>query len=98
MNLTGGTCPGDGRCDGTGGSSACAGCPTYNNALAVSARLAPDLDVSASQHQTTSAPVGVRSSGSPSIEPALPNTEVGSPDAAGSPGRTKVRTTVGALS
>lgn len=28
-----GTCPGDGRCDGTGGSSACAGCPTYNNAL-----------------------------------------------------------------
>lgn len=26
-----GTCPGDGRCDGTGGSSACAGCPTFNN-------------------------------------------------------------------
>ncbi|KAI6014024.1 hypothetical protein BKA83DRAFT_4062296 [Pisolithus microcarpus] len=31
----GGTCPGDGRCDGTGGSSACAGCPTLNNSLAV---------------------------------------------------------------
>lgn len=30
---TRGTCPGDGRCDGTGGSSACAGCPTYNNVL-----------------------------------------------------------------
>lgn len=29
-----GTCPGDGRCDGTGGTSACSGCPTYNNALA----------------------------------------------------------------
>ncbi|TFY61077.1 hypothetical protein EVJ58_g4735 [Rhodofomes roseus] len=28
-----GTCPGDGRCDGTGGTSACSGCPTYNNAL-----------------------------------------------------------------
>jgi hypothetical protein len=28
---TQGTCPGDGRCDGTGGSSACAGCPTFNN-------------------------------------------------------------------
>ncbi|KAJ7310962.1 hypothetical protein DFH08DRAFT_822800 [Mycena albidolilacea] len=27
----GGTCPGDGRCDGTGGTSACAGCPTWNN-------------------------------------------------------------------
>ncbi|KAL0953321.1 hypothetical protein HGRIS_004566 [Hohenbuehelia grisea] len=34
-----GTCPGDGRCDGTGGSSACSGCPTFNNALAVSARI-----------------------------------------------------------
>lgn len=30
----GGSCPGDGRCNGTGGSSACSGCPTYNNALA----------------------------------------------------------------
>ncbi|KAG9036009.1 putative electron transfer flavoprotein subunit [Tulasnella sp. JGI-2019a] len=25
------TCPGDGRCDGTGGAPACNGCPTYNN-------------------------------------------------------------------
>ena len=39
---SGGTCPGDGRCDGTGGASACAGCPTYNNAVALSAR--PDAD------------------------------------------------------
>ncbi|KAI0698328.1 hypothetical protein BC835DRAFT_662130 [Cytidiella melzeri] len=32
-----GTCPGDGRCDGTGGTSACSGCPTFNNnALAAS--------------------------------------------------------------
>ncbi|KAF8799957.1 hypothetical protein BYT27DRAFT_7217319 [Phlegmacium glaucopus] len=38
-SATGGTCPGDGRCDGTGGTSACSGCPTYNNALAISARL-----------------------------------------------------------
>ena len=30
---TRGTCPGDGRCNGTGGSTACAGCPTYNNVL-----------------------------------------------------------------
>ncbi|KAA1468966.1 hypothetical protein DENSPDRAFT_834477, partial [Dentipellis sp. KUC8613] len=28
-----GTCPGDGRCDGTGGTSACSGCPTFNNNL-----------------------------------------------------------------
>jgi GATA-binding protein len=26
-----GTCPGDGRCDGTGGNAACDGCPTFNN-------------------------------------------------------------------
>ena len=35
-----GTCPGDGRCDGTGGASVCAGCPTYNNVNAVASRLA----------------------------------------------------------
>jgi len=38
ITSTGGTCPGDGRCDGTGGTSACSGCPTYNNnVLALSA-------------------------------------------------------------
>ncbi|BFZ56671.1 GATA type transcriptional activator of nitrogen-regulated proteins [Savitreella phatthalungensis] len=30
---TGGTCPGDGTCDGTGGHATCAGCPTLNNRL-----------------------------------------------------------------
>ncbi|KAG7443357.1 uncharacterized protein BT62DRAFT_934969 [Guyanagaster necrorhizus] len=35
----GGTCPGDGRCDGTGGTSACSGCPTYNNNVSVSSRM-----------------------------------------------------------
>lgn len=29
-----GTCPGDGRCNGAGGKSACEGCPTYNNTIA----------------------------------------------------------------
>lgn len=29
-----GTCPGDGHCNGTGGSSACSGCPAFNNRLA----------------------------------------------------------------
>ncbi|KAG6852525.1 hypothetical protein C0991_011222 [Blastosporella zonata] len=46
---TGGTCPGDGRCDGTGGTSACAGCPTYNNALSLPTRdthLDPEGDAS----------------------------------------------------
>lgn len=39
FSASGGTCPGDGRCDGTGGTSACSGCPTFNNALAISARM-----------------------------------------------------------
>ncbi|KAH8831517.1 hypothetical protein DL96DRAFT_1588131 [Flagelloscypha sp. PMI_526] len=34
-----GTCPGDGNCNGTGGASACEGCPTYNNVLSVAARM-----------------------------------------------------------
>ncbi|CAK9785675.1 unnamed protein product [Cutaneotrichosporon oleaginosum] len=29
-----GSCPGDGRCNGSGGNAACEGCPTYNNTLA----------------------------------------------------------------
>ncbi|KAI5124257.1 hypothetical protein M0805_005106 [Coniferiporia weirii] len=41
VQATRGTCPGDGRCDGTGGTSACAGCPTYNNVL--QARLEHDM-------------------------------------------------------
>ena len=32
-HLSGGTCPGDGLCNGTGGSSTCSGCPTYNNTI-----------------------------------------------------------------
>ncbi|KII87100.1 hypothetical protein PLICRDRAFT_30569 [Plicaturopsis crispa FD-325 SS-3] len=60
----GGTCPGDGRCDGTGGTSACSGCPTFNNALAVNSRAA-DAAAAASprQQQPSSSP-------SPELAPA----------------------------
>ncbi|KAK7204607.1 hypothetical protein BZA70DRAFT_289935 [Myxozyma melibiosi] len=34
-----GTCPGDGHCNGTGGSRACSGCPAYNNRVAKSVQL-----------------------------------------------------------
>lgn len=44
-----GTCPGDGRCDGTGGTDACFGCPTYNNVLAAG-RVA--AEVSAAEAET----------------------------------------------
>lgn len=34
-----GTCPGGGRCNGTGGAEGCSGCPAYNNRIAKSASL-----------------------------------------------------------
>ena len=40
-----GTCPGDGRCDGTGGADACSGCPTFNNALQAARPSAEDSSV-----------------------------------------------------
>lgn len=35
----GGTCPGDGHCNGTGGAEGCNGCPAYNNRVSKSANL-----------------------------------------------------------
>ncbi|EJT74928.1 GATA factor SREP [Gaeumannomyces tritici R3-111a-1] len=34
-----GSCPGGGRCNGTGGAEGCSGCPAYNNRIAKSANL-----------------------------------------------------------
>jgi GATA-binding protein, other eukaryote len=56
-----GTCPGDGRCDGTGGSSACSGCPTYNNAI--SSRLAEEQQQQQQQHQQDAASGGAGTDG-----------------------------------
>lgn len=44
-----GTCPGGGRCNGTGGAAGCSGCPAYNNRIAKSA----NLSVLQSQNPTT---------------------------------------------
>ncbi|KAK9236736.1 hypothetical protein V1525DRAFT_406093 [Lipomyces kononenkoae] len=38
-----GTCPGDGHCNGTGGSRACSGCPAYNNRVSKAAQMASTL-------------------------------------------------------
>ncbi|CAK4030409.1 GATA factor SREP [Lecanosticta acicola] len=35
-----GTCPGGGRCNGTGGQEACNGCPAYNNRISKTAQVA----------------------------------------------------------
>ncbi|KAF3767792.1 hypothetical protein M406DRAFT_275482 [Cryphonectria parasitica EP155] len=38
-HMPNGTCPGGGRCNGTGGAEGCSGCPAYNNRIAKSASL-----------------------------------------------------------
>ncbi|KAF8877903.1 hypothetical protein BD779DRAFT_1556233, partial [Infundibulicybe gibba] len=108
QHVGGGTCPGDGRCDGTGGTSACSGCPTYNNALLVNARLAsgagPSKPESSTQSQGAPAPVE-----NPSPPPASPEgkgqgtatdrEKESSPEApVVAAGGKKVRAAVGALS
>ena len=62
----GGTCPGDGRCDGTGGTSACSGCPAYNNnVLALSAR----LEVEPAAAESNSAMAAIIGGGLPQSPP-----------------------------
>ncbi|KAF7309363.1 hypothetical protein MIND_00307000 [Mycena indigotica] len=70
----GGTCPGDGRCDGTGGSNACNGCPTWNN------RLATDNANSSSDEQQPSS-ASMRQLLNPTPPPAR-NSTTTSPNAA----------------
>lgn len=95
-----GTCPGDGRCDGTGGTSACSGCPTFNNALSVIQAAAAGAPPPAPlpqnglggpadhhPHPPMEAPAPIEQSGSPVINTAPPNS-----------GRSRARNPVSALS
>ncbi|KAK0944146.1 GATA type transcriptional activator of nitrogen-regulated proteins [Friedmanniomyces endolithicus] len=63
---TNGTCPGGGRCNGTGGHDGCSGCPAYNNRVSKTAQIAL-------QH-TTGSSTGVN--GDNSLGPQAPNTNV----------------------
>ena len=84
----GGTCPGDGRCDGTGGTSACSGCPTFNNNAIIAAM------------QSASAAGPSDPSGSGEHHPQAMDTD--QPDPQSSPAavnsRSRMRQSVGALS
>lgn len=83
-----GTCPGDGRCDGTGGTSACSGCPTYNNAL--------------SAINNAAAAAASSSNGEPSISQGpAPSQDVpaGPPSPeSGYPGKVRIKNPLGPLS
>jgi GATA-binding protein, other eukaryote len=39
-NTSSGTCPGDGRCNGTGGHAGCSGCPAFNNRISKAQHIA----------------------------------------------------------
>lgn len=53
-----GTCPGGGRCNGTGGHAGCSGCPAYNNRIAKTQQIPPSTGTATqdmpSDPQTTS--------------------------------------------
>lgn len=38
--MSAGTCPGGGRCNGTGGQQGCSGCPAFNNRVSKTAKFA----------------------------------------------------------
>ncbi|KAH8111062.1 hypothetical protein DFH11DRAFT_1746031 [Phellopilus nigrolimitatus] len=96
VQATRGTCPGDGRCDGTGGTSACAGCPTYNNVL--QARL--ELDIADAQAPSPLADISGNTAGTHMHSRASNvNSESKNAEGSTSGGRTpRGRGAVGALS
>jgi len=106
-STAGGSCPGDGRCDGTGGTTACSGCPTYNNALAIATRLELESAAAATAVVVTSedSPMANASGAAPTavIDPDLTASAGMESDASigGAGGATgnnkKVRAAVGAL-
>ena len=55
-----GSCPGGGRCNGTGGAEGCSGCPAFNNRVAKSANFtvsqAPSCSSNAQNDQPSDAP------------------------------------------
>ena len=82
-----GTCPGDGRCDGTGGTSACSGCPTYNNALSAMNNTTTAPSTSKGEQSVPQAASGSQE------QPAGPP----SPDS-GYPGKVRIKNPLGPLS
>lgn len=90
-----GTCPGDGRCDGTGGASACAGCPTFNNLHATTSRNFPKQQPIPSPPAAPPSPAGDPVSDHSSVPQAVP----GDDSANGSGPRFRARfAPVGAMS
>ena len=74
-----GSCPGGGRCNGTGGHAGCSGCPAYNNRVAKTQHVAkaaqsqPLVPPSAASAQPAAASPGMTGGTSTTIVPACQN-------------------------
>ena len=90
-----GTCPGDGRSNGAGGTSACAGCPTHNNVLNNAARAEMD-NMADTQAPSPSDSGGV--AGTDASSNNKNNNGAASPGSSGTPRTGRGRASVGALS
>jgi GATA-binding protein len=53
--MAAGTCPGGGRCNGTGGQQGCSGCPAFNNRVSKTAKFALAQAHAASNSNSTDA-------------------------------------------
>jgi GATA-binding protein, other eukaryote len=71
-----GTCPGGGRCNGTGGQQACNGCPAYNNRVSKTAAFALAHAQAGANRTGSSGTAGEKGTGAadaPSAVPACQN-------------------------
>lgn len=96
-----GTCPGDGRCDGTGGTNACSGCPTYNNAISAQMQLTVNNGhAPAASSVAPASPEISRKEAEPADQQQAIDQSPGMAIQGGTPvnGRARMRAAVGALS
>lgn len=61
--MAAGTCPGGGRCNGTGGQQGCSGCPAFNNRVSKTAKFALAQAQAASQSEPSENATGVNAAG-----------------------------------
>jgi GATA-binding protein len=64
--MAAGTCPGGGRCNGTGGQQGCSGCPAFNNRVSKTAKFALAQAHAASNSNSTDAAGGSNATPGPS--------------------------------
>ncbi|KAF2703611.1 hypothetical protein K504DRAFT_174112 [Pleomassaria siparia CBS 279.74] len=71
-----GTCPGGGRCNGTGGQQGCNGCPAYNNRVSKTAHLAlaqANASTSSAEPRASETPGQSAAAGGTNLVPACQN-------------------------